>query len=200
MEQAIKIKAEKAAMMGIPIIILSAAFVLIGLVLGELSVQYLLACVLAIMALLHLIFAATTRNLNYLIPLAFYLFAALTFFSILYFPAAIVACVALAGISFAGFMFVLFTRKIKWRYREVLELAARSVTETADGFTARRYPAGSAKFTGQQLRDFARFLLKHAVAYPIFEENRVVLVVPSNLLYYLLGFRQNYSAEFFPRF
>lgn len=197
MEQAIKIKSEKwIPQIGIPVLILSVILMLIGVVMGELSVQYLLACVMALMALLHLIFTVTTRNFHYLIPLAFYLFAALTFFSVLYFPPAIWGFVVLAGISFAGFMWVLFSRKIKWRHREVLELAARSVTETADGFTARPYPAGAANFTRQQLNDFAKFLRKHTIAYPVFEKKRVVLV-PSNLLVWMLRIRRNYETDSF---
>lgn len=62
-------------------------------------------------------------------------------------------------------------------FRQVLELAARPVEETAAGFTSRPYPSGSAAYTREELDSFARFLMRRwiATAYP--DAERVVLVI-----------------------
>ena len=62
-------------------------------------------------------------------------------------------------------------------FRQMLELAARPVQETAAGFTARPYPSGSAAYTREELENFARFLMRHwiATAYP--ETERMVVVI-----------------------
>ena len=46
---------------------------------------------------------------------------------------------------------MIFNRKMKWRSREMLELAALPVKETSNGFTNRPLPLGKADFTKDEI-------------------------------------------------
>ena len=58
-----------------------------------------------------------------------------------------------------------------------MELAAKSVTGKADGFTSRPLAAGKSKFTRQELMDFAVFLKRNRIALPYYDDKRVMLAV-----------------------
>jgi hypothetical protein len=72
--------------------------------------------------------------------------------------------------------YLVFTRRAKWKGREVFELASLSIEPQPDGFTERPHPAGKAEYTRSELTGFAEFLKKNLVAMPYFEENRIVFV------------------------
>ncbi len=153
------------------------------------------------MWLVHLLIVVRVRNAAYLVPLLFYLFGALTFLAndtrigalVPYFAAA-------AVIAYILLLRALFTRRMKWRFRDILELAARPVEGADDGFTGRPYPAGAADYTKEQILLFARFLLKHMIAFPYVERDRVILVVPENMLPRLLGLKRSYRDSTFVSF
>jgi hypothetical protein len=72
--------------------------------------------------------------------------------------------------------YLVFTRRAKWKGREVFELASLSIEPQPDGFTERPHPAGKAEYTRSELTGFAQFLRKNLIAMPYFEENRIVFV------------------------
>lgn len=71
---------------------------------------------------------------------------------------------------------LLFMGKIKWRGREVFELAASNVEDVSDGFTTRPLPAGRIEGSKTQILGFAEFLKRNLVAMPYIEKSKVVLV------------------------
>ena len=73
-------------------------------------------------------------------------------------------------------IYLMATRKAKWKGREVLELAARSIEPLPDGFTERPKPAGTARYTRDELMGFAEYLQRNLVAMPYLEDNRIVFV------------------------
>ena len=73
-------------------------------------------------------------------------------------------------------LYHVFTRRAKWKGREVFELASLSIEPQPDGFTERPHPAGKAEYTRSELTGFAGFLRKNLVAMPYFEESRIVFV------------------------
>lgn len=73
-------------------------------------------------------------------------------------------------------IYLLLTRKTKWKGREVLELAAMPVEETSDGFTGRPRPAGNIAYSKHDLFAFADFLRKNHIALPFAEKDRIFLV------------------------
>jgi len=195
MENAIKIKsASWITQILIPIIILSFLFISLLLTLGEFTFQVSFAIIMSLAALLHLLLMFRTRNASYSVPFVFYIFGALTFYS-LSMDNSFVILFAASGsfIFFFLLMYTLSTKKIKWRHREVLELAARSVKETEDGYTSRPYPITKVNYSIDQILNFSALMLKYVIAYPIYESNRVVLVVPENMMYYLMGLKSDYQ-------
>lgn len=81
-------------------------------------------------------------------------------------------------IFFASLLFVLaFTRKLKWRGREIFELAAEPVEETGNGYTSRPRPVGKVEYTPQQIQAFARFCARHLIALPYYTPKNTTLVL-----------------------
>ncbi len=195
MENAFRIKpANWLVEIGIPIVLLATLAGVIGWAVGEITFHFILATLLSAAAMLHFFFLLRLKNPAHFIPLGFYLFATGTFYSIPFQNGCVTGALAvLAGLSFALFLWMLFKRKIKWRYREVLELAARSVRSTEDGFTARPFPAGNIRAQWNELAGFAKFLLKHAIAFPLTDQHKLILVIPENMLVYLLGLKKDYQ-------
>ncbi len=78
-------------------------------------------------------------------------------------------------------VFMIVKRKLKWRSREMLELAAMPVKETSNGFTNRPLAAGKVEFTQTELFAFARFLHSQLIAIPFYEQERVVFSITTPL-------------------
>jgi len=72
-------------------------------------------------------------------------------------------------------LYLMFTRQIKWKGREVFELAARSIHDTSNGFTERPKPAGKADYSLDELLGFSRFLEKKLVCLSYYDGNRMIL-------------------------
>ena len=84
----------------------------------------------------------------------------------------------LTGLVFFGFVlgYLALTRKLKWRGREVFELAAEQVEETGNGYTSRPRPVGKVEYSPQQVRAFARFCARHLIALPYYTSKNITLV------------------------
>lgn len=68
-------------------------------------------------------------------------------------------------------------KKMKWRSREVLELAARPVGDIKNGFTGRPMHAGTADYSIEELEAFTRFIQKSLIAIPVREKDRTIFIV-----------------------
>ena len=73
--------------------------------------------------------------------------------------------------------YILAKDRNQWRSRKILDLAAKPINESADGFTSRPYPAGETKFTKEQIKNFAKFMKKKTIAFPYFEKDKVSFVL-----------------------
>lgn len=82
-----------------------------------------------------------------------------------------------SGIVFFGFLIIalVLTRRLKWRGREVFELAAAEIDETGDGYTARPRPVGKVEYSAEQMRGFARFIASHLIALPYYDGRNITL-------------------------
>lgn len=98
-------------------------------------------------------------------------------------------------ISFALYLFILFSRKAKWRKREVLELAAKPVAESENGFTSRPCPIGKADYMKEDIESFAKFILKHLIAIPYYESRRIVFVITGKVFMHMMNLSRDYSKE-----
>ncbi|MBN2408754.1 MAG: hypothetical protein JXE07_03370 [Candidatus Aminicenantes bacterium] len=173
--------------------VLIAALVVGRIFFGEPGFYWVFGSIQILMALIHLTVLFRTGSPIYLIPTAMYTLWWLTFFP----PFAghpLHEGFALASAAFlAAFIGVLISRRIEWRYKEILQLAARPVTGAADGFTSRPFPAGQAEFSREEAAGLARFLRRNVIAFPFFEPDRVVLVAPEYMWAYLLFFKRTYE-------
>lgn len=169
------------------------------------TVFYTVLCVMPLLAAIaHFVSFLRTKNWGHLIPMLFYVFIILIFFppiiSLTFSRLTKIILAACALILFIGEIFVLSTKRINWRYREILELAANPVNESTDGFTPRPFPAGEAQYTKEEIIGFSKFMIKHVIAYPFVEENRVVLVVPENMFAYMLFLKHSYKKDTYVSF
>jgi hypothetical protein len=84
----------------------------------------------------------------------------------------------IAGVVFFGafLIYLAATKKIKWRGREIFELAGEPVNETGNGYTPRPRPVGKVKFNQQEILSFARFCSRHLIAVAYTSPRQVSLV------------------------
>jgi len=88
--------------------------------------------------------------------------------------------IALAGLMIAVMtLMIIFIlqKKMKWRTREVLEMAALPVEDVNNGFTSRPLQAGHLNYSAAELHEFSSFIRKNLIAIPVHEEEKIVFVV-----------------------
>ena len=73
-------------------------------------------------------------------------------------------------------LYLVLSRRIKWRGREILRLAAEPVKDTQDGYTERPLPVGKREYTRQEVMAFADFARRHLIALSHVTDDKVVLV------------------------
>jgi len=147
-----------------------------------------------ITALWFLFLAVRTKNLFFIFTFLFLFFLVIANFTRVFFSES-VGEYFLLGVLVFGIctLYVFVTKKIKSRDREILELAAKPVNETNDGFTPRPYVSGQIEFSQNEINLFSNFLLKHLIALPYREENKMVLLLEYSSLH-LLFLKWNYSG------
>lgn len=82
----------------------------------------------------------------------------------------------LVFLSLGVLVLMMLTRQIKWRGRDVLELAARPVAGETEAFSDRPRPVGKADYSAGEIRDFAAFARRKQIAMTYEEADRVVFV------------------------
>ena len=89
------------------------------------------------------------------------------------------------------------TKKIKWRGREVLELAAVPVDDTGNGYTSRPLPAGKTEFTQHQIMEFAEFTRRHLIAVSYVGTDKIIFVpvMMGREFGFILGLKNDYTDE-----
>ncbi len=89
------------------------------------------------------------------------------------------------------------TKRIKWRGREVLELAAAPVERTGNGYTTRPLPAGKTDFAREDIISFARFAAQNLIAVTYLGRDRLVLVpvVMGREFPFITGLKSDYTDE-----
>lgn len=103
----------------------------------------------------------------------------------------------LAGLMTASFLLMIIwsiQRKLKWRTREMLELAAQPVEDKTNGLTQRPLQAGHVDASPEELREYADFIRRNLIAIPVLETTRIIFIINipmSNLL----KFSKNYEGR-----
>ncbi|MFC1878582.1 hypothetical protein ACFLZW_01590 [Chloroflexota bacterium] len=98
---------------------------------------------------------------------------------------------------FVWLILVSVNRKLKWRGRDILELAASAVEEIGDGYTARPLAAGKTEFSPKQILEFAEFARKCLISVPYVGKDRVVFVpvMTGREFGFIIGLKSDYSDE-----
>ena len=146
--------------------------------------MYTLAVMVGLFAIFYLYVFIRTWNLTRLVIFAYAIFLDYMFIvaagDILTnpFDSKEFALAYYTGIIFFGLVMVyqVLTRKFKWRGREIFELAAESIDETGNGYTARPRPVGKVDYSLQQVHAFTRFCARHLIAMPYITSKNITLV------------------------
>lgn len=192
MEQTAKLKPIQVGMTIFTSILLGA-MIFGRIFFGPDGFYWALSAAQILLSLIHLTVLMRTRNWIYLIPSGMYTFWFLTFFPPLAGHPQHLFFSIVSALFLLAFIGLLFSRRLEWRYKEILQLAAKPVTGTTDGFTSRPFPAGSAEFTREDAIKLARYLTKNVIAFPFIESDRVVLVIPEYMWVYVLFFKRSYE-------
>ncbi|SYZ74768.1 membrane hypothetical protein [Candidatus Zixiibacteriota bacterium] len=179
-----------------PAIIVLAAFAFVFIYWGVEAAYSYIGIVFLLFSGLSLVNFALTLNAGYIVVALFQGSAAFAFagrYSEMFFISHRFTQLATAVLVFslAATMYLWFTKRLKWRVREILELAARPVKDTTDGFTPRPRPGGRANCTKFELTEFAAFALKYHIAVPYYETDRIVFVAAD----WLQGFLRLYKLR-----
>ncbi len=90
-------------------------------------------------------------------------------------------------------LYLNFKRKLKWRGKEILELAAMNIEEAKNNFTERPLPTGNVNFSRNHLEAFARFFQKRLLGLCYFEETRIVFMPLKYKNEYFAIYNPNYN-------
>lgn len=150
---------------------------------GKMGFYNSIALFFCLYSLVSIAFFILTRNISYLAAASWQLLFGLyvaarpeanhTLFRDTEIQMIITFCLVAATL---WLFYLVFTRRAKWRGRELFELASTSTEIAPDGFTARPRHAGSIAYTKEELDGFAEFLRRNLVAMPFKEDNRIVFV------------------------
>ncbi len=174
------------------IAIWSAAFVLFGIN----TALYAGAFCFLLYALFSLYASIRTGNAGYAIAGLYQIFIGMAFIF-----------AAMDDRKFANLLFVfaifsglwmiylLIQKKLKWRGREILELAAVPVADSKNGFTSRPLPSVKTEYSKNTILDFAQFASKNLIALTYVENDRVVFfpVMMGEEYGHLLAFHPDYE-------
>ncbi len=176
-----KLKPDQSITGLLPAIVAITALIIANIFWGKMMAFKTLAVILLIMAIMQYFAFSRVRSLSYFISATYILSAGLFLFFGSFnepvFPkgeySALSKFLAFTTIFLLVWLiYLLLTRKTKWKGREVLELAAMPVEETSDGFTARPRPAGKIAYSKHDLLAFADFLRKNHISLPLSEKDR----------------------------
>ena len=73
-------------------------------------------------------------------------------------------------------IYLLVTKRAKWRGRDIMEAAAENVDAGEFSYTPRPRPAGKLESGKEELLSFARYLKKNLVVMPYYNHDKVLLV------------------------
>ena len=94
-------------------------------------------------------------------------------------------------------IYLLITKKVKWRGREILEMAAASVEETGNGYTSRPLPNGKIEFSKEQIMEFAEFARRNLIAVSYVGKDKVIFVpvMMGREFGFIMGLKNDYTDE-----
>ena len=162
-----KLKPDRTITGLIPVIITFCAF-LLSIILFDISTAFIVLGSLVLAYSLFAVFSLMkTKNYAFIIQFLYLVLLALWCFQLSAdyhrgrdLHSRNTALIGLTVIFFLGWLIYLsYNKKLKWKGREILEIAALPVVEGGDGFTERPRPMGQVPYTKEDLLGFAEFLM-----------------------------------------
>lgn len=111
------------------------------------------------------------------------------------FPMTSKVLIAITIILFNWLLYLNFKRKLKWRGREILELAAQNVEQTKGSHTDRPLPIGKVNFSKKELEKFAHFFEKKLLGLSYKEDGRIVFMPLKYKNEYFALYNPNYNYQ-----
>jgi len=178
------------------IAIIIIAFILIYVHYGTTGFVISICCWYLYLILYVFIFLLRTKNPVYWVSIFSLVFGGLLVWTFSDRITFIRPYVAVGTVFFAFWaVYLLLTRKMKWREREILELAAKSIHDTRDGFTGRPRPTGKVDSNKEEILKFSKFIFRYLIAVPYIEKDRVVIVVTGKIYKHLLNLKHGYIKD-----
>ena len=130
---------------------------------------YILAGWFGVFSIYNLIALIRTHNYGYIITTVYIILAGLL-------VASIPTSIETGNNTFTRYMAIgmvfwgismwaqMLTKQMKWRGREIFELAAKSIEDTSSGYTDRPKPVGTTEYSRHQLLSFAEFARRRLLA------------------------------------
>ncbi len=170
-------------------------------IIDDRTFRFIIAIMMTWAAFNQVIFLIRTRNRRFTFPLLLFMDIALahyadwfkfyelrTVFGILFIPLLITVLI------------MEIQKKFTFKARNILELAAKPIRGTSNGFTQRPYPAGKHKFTKEDIIGFARYINKHLITLSFIDEDKVILEITANRWKYLFSLKANLQKTTFVSF
>jgi len=160
------------------LVIFAISCVLYGITTGLIFIAF----AYGIYAILSLVYNFRTDNHWFLVPFVFQCTMIVFFLMAPRFGAFPISeesfkpLILLFLVEMAALVYIIRSKKLKWRGWEILEMAARNVDDTTNGFTERPKALGKIECTNTELAGFTHFMKSNLIAWPIHEMNRVVFV------------------------
>jgi len=167
---------------------------------GEDTVDRIAGIVMGIGGLINLIIWLRTKNIGYLLFMSWQLLMSIRLLSALEEEIFVTIYRIIIAILLVVWLYFVFTKKIKWYYKKILELAAKPVEENANGFTARPFPVGSSNYSKRDLIGFGKYVANHLIAFPYLEEDKLILVISNESLLDFLSIRKKYQKSTYVSF
>ncbi len=197
-----KLKPDRSITGLIPAIFSLISAALLGIFFGKEVAYTFIAIVFWTFAAYSLTAMIRTGNANYMVSVLYLIFAGI----VIYFedpayrgdPPVMMMLAILFTVVFLIWLIYLFaTKKLKWRGREVLEMAAASVEETGNGYTPRPLPTGKTEFSQQQIMEFARFTRRSLIAVSYVGKDKVIFVpvIMGREFGFIMGLKNDYTDE-----
>ncbi|UCD63996.1 MAG: hypothetical protein JSW34_00790 [Candidatus Zixiibacteriota bacterium] len=197
-----KLRPETSINILLPAIITLTGLAVLWILVGRVYAWLFVAAVFLIYSLLSFSVFVRTRSAGYLVASLFQLFGFLWIGGakegLLYVSDQLLLLGKFGALLFGGWLqILLLTRKMKWRGREILELAALPVEDVTNGFTERPRPVGKVTFSREDVTELARFASKNLIAMPYIEPDRIVLATATmaQSFRHLYPWRRDYSRD-----
>ena len=186
----------------LPGIFSAIIFVLIAIIWGPQPAFYVLGSIIISYALFIFYAYYRTRHRGTLVSTIYMLTYGSLLLSIaphmiigsrINFPLESKVLLVLTILFFWWLLYLNFTRKLKWRGREILELAAYNIEQTNGNFTERPLPTGKVDFSKNDLEEFARFFERKLLGLVYREDSRIVFMPLKYKNEYFALFNPNYN-------